>query len=125
MKIAIFENEFELINTIFDTTNYYYFNNKFEFEYFPSSQKFAMEKIQDYSLLIIDIDLSQKSELDGYGLIAKIIQFKNPPPIVILTGHSKINESLEKKGLPAYPILIKPIGVNDVKEILSKYPHFP
>jgi DNA-binding response OmpR family regulator len=121
MKIAVFENEYQLINTIFDTVNFAYFNNTLKFEYFPSSQSIPLDQLINYNLIIVDIDLSQKSELDGYGLIQKINILAHPPPILILTGHSQIEENLRKRDLPAFPILFKPIGIEDTKEALKKF----
>jgi DNA-binding response OmpR family regulator len=121
MKVAVFENEHLLINSIFETVNFAFFNSTLEFKYVPSSQSLPFESLSQYHLIIVDIDLSQKSDLDGYGLIAKIHTLENPPPILILTGHSNIEETLKKRGLPSYPILTKPIGIEDTKEALKKF----
>lgn len=121
IKAAVFENEAHLINAIFDTVNFAYFDNNFQFDYFPSSQALAFEKIPEYDLIIVDIDLSKRSELDGYGLISKINTLENHPPILILTGHSHISDTLKKKGLPQYPILTKAIGIEDTKEALAMF----
>ncbi|GAB4093556.1 response regulator [Flaviaesturariibacter terrae] len=120
MKVAVFENEHDLISGIFKAVNLLYFNNQLLFEYYPSSQSFRMERISEYSLCVVDIDLSPKSELDGYGVIARINTLPIHPPIVILTGHSLIEETLAQKGLPKYPILMKSIGLEDTKEAFKK-----
>ena len=121
-KVAVFENEYNLIDTIFDTANYYYFNNELDFEYFPSSQSLSpFEKIKEFQIVIVDISLSQKSELDGYSLLAKLEELEPKPAIIILTGHSKVAENLKLKNLPAYPIINKPLAIEDFVSTLTAF----
>lgn len=122
IKVAVFENESHLIDATFDTTNFYYFDNIFNFEYFPSSQSLnPFERIKDYSIIIIDIDLSQKSELDGYSLLMKINQLAIKPEIIILTGHSKVAENLKIKNLPSYHIIQKPLAIEELYLALKAF----
>ena len=122
MKIAIFENEYNLIDTIFNTVNDIFFNNKFQFDNFPSSQSLnPLTKIKDYKLVFIDIGLSENSLLDGYGLIEQINLLEIKPTIIILTGHSKVAETLKANGLPNYQILQKPVRISELKNLLSPF----
>src|SRR5690242_16566314 len=110
MKIAVFENEYTQIESAFKAVNLLYFNNNLTIDTFPTSQSLKpFEDIQNYELVIVDIDLSTKSEMDGFELISKINMLFKTPKIIILTGHSKVNEKLKEKNLPSYPIVQKPI----------------
>ena len=123
IKVAVFENEYRLFEPIFGVVNFMRFANNFEFKYFESSQKFGdLENIKEYGLAIIDIELAPKSELDGYGLIKKLLKLKSPPKIAILTGHSKVKESLiEKEITQDFPILQKPIKIDELEKVLKPF----
>jgi DNA-binding NtrC family response regulator len=120
MKIAIFENDVTQVETAFKAVNLVYFNNTLSLEYFMSSQSLKpFEDIKKFDIAIIDIGLSVKSDLDGYGLIQKILEQPVKPEILILTGHSRIEESLKEKKLPSYPIITKPVTFKDIFEKLN------
>lgn len=120
MNIAIFENEYESVKVSFEAANLIYFDNKIEFTVYPSSQSADLSKINDYDVVFIDIDLSSKSDLDGYSLIEKI---SNTYPdvekrMVVLTGNNKIVESLNLRGLyiKDLQIIIKPTDYEEVSK---------
>lgn len=124
MKVAIFENEYESVRISFETANLVYFDNKIEFTIYPSSQSADLRKINDYDVVFIDIDLSSKSDLDGYSLIEKI---SNTYPgvekrIVVLTGNNKIVESLNLRGLyiKNLQIIIKPTDYEEVSKSIME-----
>ncbi len=97
-RIAIFENEYKNVESSFDAVNLLYFDNKLKFEVFKTSQEFGdLERIIDYSCVIVDIDLTAKSELDGYQLISQMLKVENVPKIIVLTGHIDIKAQLEKR----------------------------
>lgn len=120
MKVAIFENEYESVRISFETANLIYFDNNIEFTVYPSSQSADLSKINDYDVVFIDIDLSSKSDLDGYSLIEKISS--TYPDVekrmVILTGNNKIVESLNLRGLyiKNLQIIIKPTDYEEVSK---------
>lgn len=119
MKIAIFENEFDTVEVAFKYLNKKYYNNTLEFNNFPRSDSLDdLKKIDEYSLVIVDLDLSTNSELDGFGLIRKIEnQFTNPVKILILTGQSLSNNYYIANDLQYnYPILEKPINYNKLHD---------
>jgi len=73
MKIAIFENEYDTLENSFLYLNNKFYSDRLEFKNFTRSQNLEdIQLIASYSLIIIDIDLSAQSELDGFGLIRKI-----------------------------------------------------
>lgn len=117
MKISVFENEFNAIKTSFDGFNLLYFNNELKFDVFSSSQDFGdLNKLSDYNVVIIDIDLSIKSKLDGFQLIDEIHRLNLPDlKIIILTGHIAIKEKLKELNFPDYPVISKPINLTTIK----------
>jgi CheY-like chemotaxis protein len=117
MRIAIFENQFHQVKIQFEVANKLFFNDELIFTHFNSSQELQpIAKVNDFDLLIIDISLSSNSDLDGFDLIKEIVKLEKRPKILILTGNSNIEEGLEKRGLPIFPILSKPVGPLDIKE---------
>lgn len=120
MKIAVFENEFELLRDTFELANIIYFDGKLAFEVFETSQDFgSIENIYKYDKVLIDIDLSPKSKKDGYGILKEIYTLKKYPKLIILTGHSHIEKKLEELSLKTPTILKKPLDVQEIAKCLS------
>lgn len=123
MKIAIFENEYDTIEIAFKYLNKKYFNFSLKIENYPSSDSFTeIKKLQDYELIIIDLDLSSQSSLDGFGLIKKIERtLEEPYKILILTGQAlSDNYNIENGLLKKYPVLEKPINYNKLNVEFEK-----
>lgn len=123
IKIAIFENEFHLINDDFEIANYTFFDEKLDYDVFETASKFGeeMSKIHNYDLAFIDIDLAKAGDLAGLVLIAKLIEVEYPiEKMIILTGHSTIESKLKERGLPKIEILTKPIDVEDLSALIKK-----
>jgi DNA-binding response OmpR family regulator len=122
MKIAIFENEYESVKGAFDAANVLCFDNTLEFVNFPSSQKANFLEMGDYAAIFIDIDLSSKSELDGFALIQLLLSSEksNNNKIIILTGNSKIEESLKSRNIQYtnFKIIIKPTNFQEVADVI-------
>lgn len=122
MKVLIIENEYSYIETPFEYVKEIYFNNSIEYTVISKSQDlrpFTDIKLFDY--IFLDISLSKRSELDGFGILKKIkdenIPVKN---IVILTGNHLIKEKLIEKGLQTtFPILTKPIDFEDLLRVMK------
>lgn len=125
MKIVIFENEFVAIENTFRYLNKKKFGNKLIIDDYPRSQSISnTKKLLDYDLIIIDIDLSSKSELDGYGLIRKIESElgESSPPILILTGQEIPKDYANANNLSKeYDVLEKPINFNKLEVAISKF----
>lgn len=122
MKILIFENEFVYLDTTFRYVSKLYFDEKLEYDVFASSQDFgALINANKYDLIIIDISLAKRSDLDGYGLLKKLNEIDfSKEKIVIMTGNHQIKEGLKEKGLDFdYKILTKPIDINDLISVLN------
>lgn len=123
MKISVFENEFNAIRTSFDGFNLLYFNGELEFDIFSSSQDIGdLNKLSNYKVAIIDIDLSIKSKLDGFQLIEEIQKLNLPDlKIIILTGHIAIKDKLKELNFPSYPVISKPINLTTIKNAFDYY----
>jgi CheY-like chemotaxis protein len=124
MKIAVFENEYQSVSGAFNTANLMTFGNAMEIEVFPSSQSASLGKIISYDVIFIDIDLSSKSDLDGYSLIQQLQQLDNNinTKIVILTGNNKIKESLTTRKIDSIDIsiIVKPTDYEEITNIILK-----
>ena len=122
MKIAIIENERREVEGAFEYANFKYFQNALEFKYFESAQSFMKEDVNDYILMFVDIHLSKKSQLDGYGLMHWLME-QNPEyqnRIIVLTGHHKVEEKMTEIGLPKFPVIFKPTDFNVIYEQIKK-----
>lgn len=123
MKIAIFENEYDSVKGAFETSNLLDFDGNLIFDVFPSSQKADFSKLNEYTAIFIDIDLSSKSELDGFALIQKIksINVGLVPKVIILTGNNRIEENLEERNLsnPEIQIIIKPTNYEEITKAIK------
>jgi len=118
MKIAIFENEYDTLENSFLYLNNKFYSDRLEFKNFTRSQNLEdIQLIASYSLIIIDIDLSAQSELDGFGLIRKIeLEVPLHPSILIMTGQELDSNYSEQNGLAkVYPILEKPVNFNKLR----------
>lgn len=113
MKIAIFENERAMVEAVFDAMNLFHYSNQLIFNFFTSSQDGSpFESLTNYDLIFIDIQLSPKSELDGFNLAKALIPIVGIDKIAVITGHSNSKEILKEMGLGKIPVLIKPIDFN-------------
>lgn len=123
-KIAIFENEYTAIENAFRYVNSRYFDGQFSLENYPSSQSFRdLVKVADYDFIFVDIDLSSRSEMDGFSLLKEFESNKvNENKIIVLTGlnYDEVKSKLVSYKLKDYPIITKPISFEDLKKILSK-----
>ncbi len=122
MKIAIFENEYDTLEMAFEYANKKYYGGNLIFENYPRSQDFKnLNDLCHYKLVIIDIDLSSMSELDGFGLIKKIenkLDFQ--PQILIMTGQALNDNYHEEHHLKnKYPILEKSVNFNKIKKVFD------
>lgn len=124
MKIAIFENEYDSIRGAFEVANLVSFNGELEIKVFPSSQSADFSTFDMYSAIFIDIDLSSKSDLDGFGVINKINDLNKNlvKRIVILTGNNRIAESLKERNIQNnnMQIVIKPTDYEEVTKSIKK-----
>jgi DNA-binding response OmpR family regulator len=122
MNILIFENEKVEVEGAFEAVNIEYYDSILKFKYFASSQAIGdINNVKDYALVIIDLSLSVKSELDGYHLIKEILKVDGHPNLIILTGalETTVNQRIDELGLPYLPIIKKPVDIDDIFKKIS------
>jgi DNA-binding NtrC family response regulator len=121
MKILIFENEIQGIKESFDDVNFLDFNGRLEFDYYEKSQTFTkFDTLSEYDMAFIDIDLSTKSEKDGYAIIRDLIDNYDYRKIVVMTGH-EVKEKLKCMGWDFLDILEKPIFLDELKSKINTF----
>lgn len=123
MKIAVFENEYQSVSGAFNAANFLNFEDTLNIQVFPSSQTAILTEVVKFDVIFIDIDLSSKSELDGYSLI-QLLQKLNEninKKIVILTGNNKIIESLNLRKINStnISIIIKPTDYEEITKNIT------
>lgn len=128
MKIAIFENEYQSVSGAFNAANLLNFNNELEIKVYASSQSALLNDIIKYDVIFIDIDLSTKSDMDGYSLIQELKRFDTNinRKIAILTGNNKILESLNQREIDSVDIsiIIKPTDFEEITNNIKKITKF-
>lgn len=123
MEILILENQRKLIENAFKAINLLYFNNQLKINYAQTSQELgAIENIEKYKLIIIDIDLSINSKKDGIAIIKDISQYNEEElkKVFVLTGSTKVKDNLKILGFQNIPVLTKPINMEEVKNLMLK-----
>lgn len=122
MNIAVFENEYQSVSGAFNAASLLNFDNALNIQVFPSSQSATLTEITGYDVIFIDIDLSSKSDLDGYSLIQQLqkLEDKINNKIVILTGNNKIIESLNLRKINStnISIIIKPTDYEEITNVI-------
>lgn len=122
MKIAIIENEFNNLKATFDAFNLLHFQKKAEIVVFETSQEIGdIKSFIDFNFFLVDLDLSPKSNLDGYQIIDLFLRNGiEQRKIKILTGHVNPIELLHERGLPKFNVIQKPLTLESLeKELLS------
>lgn len=81
-----------------------------------------LDLLKEYSYILIDIDLSINSHLDGYQLIENIIKTESlhSLKIIILTGQIEIENKLRQRKLPQFSILYKPLVFSKIKSCFEE-----
>lgn len=127
-KVLIFENEVYIIENTFKTINLLSFDEELEIEYLKTSQEIGnISNIENYELVIIDIDLSVNSKKDGIGIIKEISTYNSSllKKVIVLTGHSKVSDKLKSLSFDKIPVLKKPPNIDELttemKKILDKH----
>ena len=115
-EVLIIENEYSYVKGAFDFVNEFMMNNSLHYRVISRSQDVPWDELSNYNFIFVDISLSQRSELDGYGILQRIekeqLKTKN---IVILTANMNIESMLKVRGINnKYKTLIKPIDLNDL-----------
>jgi len=122
-KVLIFENEIPMVENTFKSINLLNFEEKLEIQYMQTSQELKnINEIIDYDLVIIDIDLSNRSDKDGIGIIQDIKREneKMLEKIFVLTGSTKVKNTLNNLGFTNIPILKKPANLDEISKEMTR-----
>ena len=117
-NIAIFENEYKEIKDTLSLLNLVYFQEQLSYKLYQTSQEFKLQKIDEFDLFLIDIDLSIKSDLDGISLSKAILQKKETAKIIIITGSSDIDKKIKEQGIQV-PIIYKPLDIDELAKTIK------
>lgn len=121
-KILIFENQVYMVENTFKTINLLNFNEELEIEYFKTYQDMENIRILDeYDLIIIDIDLSVNSKKDGIGIIKEINSYNSNilKKVFVLTGSTKVRQKLDTLGFEYIPVLKKPTDIDEISVVMK------
>lgn len=117
MRIAIIENEFNILKASFDAVNLLLFDNSLKFEIYETSQSFNVNNANNFELIFIDLDLSSKSKNDGYDLVQRCMDNNiDKKKIIILTGHINVEQKLNELNISGISILTKPINFDKLSK---------
>lgn len=122
-KVLIFENQRYDIENTFNFINLIKFSNTLEFVYLNTSQELiSMDSLNDYDLIVIDLDLSSQSKKDGYGILDDIKNFDSNllQHCFILTGSTKVKENLKKFSLEEIEVVSKPVEIDELVKVMKK-----
>ncbi|WP_035055520.1 response regulator [Andreprevotia chitinilytica] len=69
-------------------------------------------RTEDYALVILDLALPK---LDGWGVLQRLRQRRNPLPVLILTAHGSVEERVKGLNMGADDYLAKPCDLNELE----------
>ena len=123
MKILVFEDEYNEIEGLLNYVNFKYFGNKIEFVNHAKSQNISLEdKLKDFDIVMIDIQLHYDSHKDGISLLNEIMQIDSNKNVFIITGkRSGIKEELIANNLSNIKILNKPLDDQELKDMINSF----
>ncbi|GAA3557655.1 hypothetical protein [Snuella lapsa] len=121
MKILIFENQVQDNLDVFNDVNFLDFDNRLRFEWITKSQDFNnYDALDNFDVVFVDIDLSTKSEKDGYGVIEEFLNDYDYDRLVVMTGHN-VKDELASRGWENLKVLNKPIILDELKSIIESF----
>jgi len=122
MNILIFENEIVEVENAFKMLNILYYKSKLVYRYETSSQDVKVEEYKTFDLIFIDIDLSVKSEKDGFGILNDIKKHNTEilKKVVVLTGSNLMRKKLDSDGYKDVPLIQKPVDYKDINKLMKE-----
>lgn len=120
-QILVIENEYDSVRDAFDFAIKYELDESLEVKVVGKSQELPSDMAQFFAIFI-DISLSNKSVLDGFGIIDKIRQ--NYPTLLsrcaIITGNNLIEEAKEEHNISDILIIQKPLSYKEIASFIIK-----
>ena len=80
-------------------------------------QALALMESRRFDAVLLDLRMPG---LDGMATLARIQQQKQPPAVIILTGHATLESGIEAIRQGAFDYLIKPCGIDDLEAKLNQ-----
>lgn len=115
MKVLIFENEREYCESMFLAVDIIYYNKSIEYTWCNTSQESGdITSLNYFDIILVDLELSPQTQLDGYRIIEELIKYFDKNRIIILTGSSRVSDRLKEKNLPSFKVLKKPVSIEDI-----------
>ncbi|MCD4758008.1 MAG: response regulator [Arcobacteraceae bacterium] len=123
MRILVVEDEYKEIEGLLDYVNFKHFNNTLEFENIRYSQDIdKIESLDNYDLLIVDIQLDLRSEKDGISFIKDILSTDNSKNVFLITGlRDGVTEKLKSNNLSHIQVLKKPLDDDELAEMIKSF----
>ncbi len=124
-KLLIIENEFQSIKApiIVLERKYKEENDALVYKVCIKSQEVDWNNIESYHVILVDLSLAAKSEMDGYAILNKI---KAEYPLMvshtaIITGNGLVEEALNEKGIGIneFKVFMKPLKYMLLKEFID------
>ena len=122
-KVLIFENQKNDIENTLKYINLRYYKKELDYTYLVASQDLSeIANLEDYELIIIDIDLALRSEKDGIGIIRDIAGYdkKYLDKVFVLTGSPEVRDRLDKNGFKNIRISLKPTNFKELYKEMRK-----
>lgn len=125
-KILIIENEFQSMMAPILVLEGQYKEEQEEMVYkvLGKSQEVDWNEIPSYNVILVDLSLAAKSEMDGYAILNKIkVEFPDMmPKTAIITGNGKVEDSLKEKGIGMneFKVFTKPLKYMLLKDFIDK-----
>ena len=66
------------------------------------------------------LDLRMPGDMDGIEVLGRIRTIKNGPPVVVLTAFASAENTIEAMRIGAFDHLTKPIGRQELRELLAR-----
>ena len=85
-------------------------------------EHYPINSLNEYDLIVIDLDLSSQSKKDGYGILDDIKFFNSDmlQHCFILTGSTKVKENLKKFSFEEIEIVSKPVEIDELIKVMKK-----
>lgn len=125
-KILIIENEFQsMIAPIMVLVGQYKnLQEELTYKVCVKSQEVDWDGLPTYNVILVDLSLAAKSEMDGYAILNKI-KAEYPDLIsrtAVITGNGKVEEAFKEKGIEMdeFKVFTKPLKYMLLKEFIDE-----
>jgi DNA-binding response OmpR family regulator len=117
MNILVVEDQYKEIEGLLDYMNFKSFDNKLTFTNIRTSQDLNKLNINEYSIIIVDIQLDYSSEKDGLMLVKELLRDDDKRNIIIITGkRNGIAEDLKH-----LKIIYKPLDDDILSDTIKSF----